>query len=395
MDYYLPGHKSGGPLRSVSNLVASLGGEFEFCVVTRDRDLGDAVPYDGVRPGVWQAFGGGMVLYASPGWRTAWGLFRLLRGGQFHLVYLNSFFSRLFSMFPVWLGALGLTPARRFLLAPRGEFGAGALSLKARRKRIYLGLIHVVRVYRDVLWHASSDFEASEIRQVIGQRSKVRRALPLVRPTACEPRVLTALDMPVPVKGHVHAPGARHKQAGHLDVVFLSRISRQKNLLGALEILAGVTGRIDFHIYGPKEEAGYWERCRRLIGRLPVNIRVHDHGPIPHHEVVPALESHDVFFLPTFGENFGHVFLEALLAGCPLLISDRTPWRQMDAIGAGWDFPLERVDLFQRTFETLVQMGPAEFARMSARARDYGWTRATDRSVLEDNRQLFLKSLAG
>jgi glycosyltransferase involved in cell wall biosynthesis len=35
---------------------------------------------------------------------------------------------------------------------------------------------------------------------------------------------------------------------------------------------------------------------------------------------------YDFFVLPTIGENFGYVFLEALAAGCPLITSDRTPW---------------------------------------------------------------------
>jgi glycosyltransferase involved in cell wall biosynthesis len=46
-------------------------------------------------------------------------------------------------------------------------------------------------------------------------------------------------------------------------------------------------------------------------------------------------------FLPSLGENFGHVIVEALSAGCPILISDRTPWRGLAERGVGWDLPLE------------------------------------------------------
>ena len=46
--HYPPAYKAGGPLRSVSNLVECLGDDLEFWVLTRDRDLGDAVPLPGI-----------------------------------------------------------------------------------------------------------------------------------------------------------------------------------------------------------------------------------------------------------------------------------------------------------------------------------------------------------
>ena len=49
------------------------------------------------------------------------------------------------------------------------------------------------------------------------------------------------------------------------------------------------------------------------------------------------------FILPTLGENFGHVFIEALAAGCPLIISNRTPWLELEKKGIGWDIPLENL----------------------------------------------------
>ena len=46
VDYYLPGYKAGGPIRTIANMVSQLGGEFEFLIVTRERDFLDTVPYD-------------------------------------------------------------------------------------------------------------------------------------------------------------------------------------------------------------------------------------------------------------------------------------------------------------------------------------------------------------
>ncbi len=47
--YYLPGFKGGGKLVTIRNLVAALGNQFHFKVMTADRDLGDSESYRGHR----------------------------------------------------------------------------------------------------------------------------------------------------------------------------------------------------------------------------------------------------------------------------------------------------------------------------------------------------------
>ena len=54
-----------------------------------------------------------------------------------------------------------------------------------------------------------------------------------------------------------------------------------------------------------------------------------------------------LFVLPTEGENFGHAIFEALAVGCPILISDQTPWRKLSEKKAGIDLPLSRIRFTQ------------------------------------------------
>ena len=51
--------------------------------------------------------------------------------------------------------------------------------------------------------------------------------------------------------------------------------------------------------------------------------------------VEESLQASHLFALLTLGENFGHAIGEALRAGCPVLISDQTPWTDVVATGAG------------------------------------------------------------
>ena len=101
------------------------------------------------------------------------------------------------------------------------------------------------------------------------------------------------------------------------------------------------------------------------------------------------MREHDLFFLPTLGENFGHVILEAFCAGCPVLISDQTPWRDLQGKGIGWDLPLDRPDLFQDVLQNCVDMNSLEYVKWSDRAREYGFQVTTGDKVVEQNRQLF------
>jgi hypothetical protein len=53
--YYLPGFRSGGPVRSVSNLVQVLGDDYDFRIVCYDHDKG--VPYTNIAPRQWSRVG--------------------------------------------------------------------------------------------------------------------------------------------------------------------------------------------------------------------------------------------------------------------------------------------------------------------------------------------------
>ncbi len=67
--------------------------------------------------------------------------------------------------------------------------------------------------------------------------------------------------------------------------------------------------------------------------------------------------------LPTLNENFGHVIWESLAAGCPVLLSDQTPWRDLSSKGAGWDIPLNSPEIFVEQLQRVAQMTEEELNR--------------------------------
>ncbi len=390
---YLPGRKSGGPVRSIANIVERLGDEYEFSIVTADRDFGESRPYENVEAGRWTTLGKSRVRYLRPWEISPPALGRVLREVDYDLLYVNNLFATI-SRATFVLRRLNRLRDRPTVIAPRGELSAGALALKAWKKAPYLWLTDRLGLYKSVVWHASSEVEKDDILRVFcggvqrGRDSllaKTRVAPEMV----CLPLVQVAPNLSGGGPAGISPSRRPGKEPGSARIAFLSRISRKKNLDGALRLLATAQGSVDLDVYGYREDESYWHECEKLIGQLPANVRVAYRGVADPDDVIGILSGYHLLFVPTLGENFGHVFVEGLSAGCLILTSDRTPWRGLAERKVGWDLPLSDADAFRRAIGEVVAMDSAEFDRRSALAVDYARRFAEDPSVVEANRQLF------
>ena len=375
-DYFDPGFKAGGAPRSVANFIDHFGDEYSFRVVTRDRDLGDSQPYEVSGSGQWTQLRHAQVLYLPPAEIGMGTLRRILNHTQHDVLYLNSYFSPRFTIAPLVLRRLGLVPTRPTILAPRGELEPARLRLKSTKKALYLSVARILGLHENVLWHASTQTEADYFRRAIGSGIDIS----------------VAIDLPTRMELDAVKPSRLHKSEGALSIAFVSRVSREKNLDIALKLLKSVSGQIDFHVYGPHVDVPYWKECENLISSLPANIRVHDHGAVSPRAIAGVLQRHHVMLLPTRGENYGHVVLEALVAGCLPIISDQTPWRDLEQLGVGWDIPLARPEQFRAALQRCIDMDDSQFATMSAHARRFGAGVAESAEAPAQNRALLEKS---
>lgn len=361
--WYLPGHKSGGPVKTVSNLVNSLGEDFCFYVVTRDRDIGDSSPYEGVVAGDWNAAEKSSVFYVSPGVRGWIQIARLILKNRWDCVYFNSFFSIIFSFSPLILSVL---KKNAVLLGPRGQFSEGAFDIGVRKKRFFVSIFKFLGLHRRVVWQASTDYERADINRIFGD----------------------AVDVFVSedIGSRNYVDSVSGKSENGLRLVFLSRISPKKNLDFAISILKEVDFSVSLDIYGPKEDMEYWGVCESAMTGLPENVSVSYKGMVEASEVVGVLKGYDAFFFPTKGENYGHVIAEALCAGLPLLIADTTPWRNLG--GIGWDFPLSDVDGFRNALKELNAMDSDEYKRLRLRVLDWAKKKFNSPEAVDANKEM-------
>lgn len=372
IDWYLPGFRAGGPVRSVKAIVQLLSGDFRFSIVTSDTDFGAASPYDSVKADEWnQLPDGTRVLYCSVRKQTRDFYAQVLRKEQPDIVYFNSLFSRPFTITPLRL-VKKILPSAKVILAPRGMLGEGALQLKKGKKKLFLSLAKLTGLYRDLTWHASSEQEEKEIRAVFGRQANVRIAMNLSAPVLTDFR-------------------NRKKEAGTLHLFFLSRISPKKNLLKAIQLLnqSGAVGMIRFTIYGPVEDAAYWTLCENEMKKAPAGIQFSYNGEITHGAIAPALADEHFLFFPTHHENFGHVILEAFAASCPVIISDQTPWKGLKEKQIGWELPLSKPELFTAAILEALAMNQEQYSEWAGAAYRYAEAFAANNAILEANRRLF------
>ena len=370
--YYLPGFKNGGAVQSLVNMCHWLGSDFDFRVVTRDRDRGDTQPYAGLAPGLWHPVDGAQVWYLPAPYWSPRRLRRVVMETSPDLLYFQSSLDPALTIMPLVLRRLGLLPRTiPVLVAPQGEFSPGALSLKRTKKLSYLHAAKWLGLYRNVMWHATSPEEERLIRVWWGREAKVGTVSYL------------------PARADEAGAGCRApKQAGMLRLVFLSRIHPKKNLSAVLKFLLEVTVRVTLDIYGPIEDKGYWDKCQNLIATLPRNIEINYKGCVHPDDVIPTLSHYELFVLPTLGENFGFVILEALMAGCPVLLSDQTPWRDLPTKQIGFDLPLDQPNKFIEVIERFTAMDDHEFQNWSRMAREHGTRLSENPDALRTSRAL-------
>jgi glycosyltransferase involved in cell wall biosynthesis len=162
---------------------------------------------------------------------------------------------------------------------------------------------------------------------------------------------------------------------GPLRLVFVARLDPNKNLGFALQTLALVRVPLQFDIIGPVVRAEYWRHCQQLIAALPAHVQVRYLGAMPHDQVMSALGRCEMLFFPSQAENNGYVILEALVAGCALLISDRTPWRGLADLGVGLDLPLDNEQAFAAAIDAFARLPESLRLNQRQRAQAYGLSR--------------------
>lgn len=364
---YLPGYKDGGPVRSIKNLTDFLGDEYNFKILTCDRDHGDTESYPDIIINDWNTVGKAQVYYVSPGGFTRSTIVEL--ASRVDLVYVCGCFND-YSINTLVANRLGKIKVP-VVVASMGLFSPMAFRLKYKKKKLFTLIFNLLGMFRNIYWSATSEMEISEICQQVWAKKE---------------QFYIAEDLPRKVD---ETPIVKRKEAGAVDVVWISRISPKKNLKVAIEILKDVTAKVSFTIYGPIHDQEYWDECRCELKKLPQNIKWQYKGNVESEEVVEKLKLHHVFLFPTLGENYGHVIQEALSAGCPCILSDQTPWQDLEKKNVGYVYPINNLKLFTEAIEYYASLNQTNWNEIVATAHNYAVENGSKKIETTGYRRIF------
>ncbi len=365
---YLPATRYGGPIYSVHSLCAALarrGHAVEVYTTNVDGAGESAVPLDqpldldGVQvryfPSTWLR-----RLYWSPAMAR-----RLaLTIGGFDLLHLHSVF--------LWPTALGGRLARRagvpYVLSPRGMLIAELIQRRgALRKRAWITWVERRNLAGAAALHFTAEAEREAYRQL---RLPAREALVIPN----------GVEWPHPYQAEQLSPEVRALVGEGGYLLLLGRMSWKKGIERLIDAVALLPG--ERAVVVGNDEEGLLPALRAQVARLGLAERVAFLPRSVEGADKEALFAHAALFvLPSYSENFGNVVLEAMLRGCPVVVSAEVGAAEVVTASGGGLVVAGDAASLAAAIRQLEPRSVAEAMGSAGRAyveRYYGWDRVAE-----------------
>jgi glycosyltransferase involved in cell wall biosynthesis len=251
------------------------------------------------------------------------------------------------------------------VISPRGMMSPWAWNHHRLKKSLAARFIHPRALSAAAGWHATSEAEAGEIR-----------ALGFKQPVCVAPNGVISPSPAEEIAAAQHWRTLVPALAGRRVALFYSRLHSKKRVLELIDLwLSKPRGDWILLIAGIPEQYTVNQLDAYLVrngGAHQIIVQDGTHEPPPY-----AVAS--LFVLPTHSENFGLVVAEALVRGVPVLTTDGTPWKSLDAQGAGRCVSWEN---YGAALDTLLAASPETLHASGERARAwavpaFSWTRTS------------------
>lgn len=214
------------------------------------------------------------------------------------------------------------------LISARGALSKWSLQNKrALSKKIWLALL-INPFLRNAWWHATSEQEKREILELYPA------AMVIVIPNGADVAGFGNARR-IPGSEYLKKFAGVDRQAGKI-IVSMGRLHKKKGFSLLIEAFASLLANYqDAILLIAGDDDGERLNLEILIEQLGLKGKVFLIGALDGQIKAEFLSGADLFVLPSYSENFGNVYLEAMAAGLPIVASKETPWEQIERIGCG------------------------------------------------------------
>jgi glycosyltransferase involved in cell wall biosynthesis len=249
-----------------------------------------------------------------------------------------------------------------YVITAHGMLDPWSLSQRSLKKRLYM----LLRLRRNLNRAAAVHFTTDIERDLTGP-------LHIKAPAIVEPYCLDLSEFnQLPARGSFRK---KFPQVGDRKIVlFLSRLHPKKGLDLLIPAFAHANAKDSVLVLAGPVDPDYEAELDRLIEQHGLRDRVVKTGMLYNGTRVAALTDAELFVLPSYQENFGIAVVEALAAGCPVVISDQVNiHRQVSSAGVGAVIPTNVEALAEQISHWMND--DAERHRVARRARDFAMRR--------------------
>ena len=224
---------------------------------------------------------------------------------KYDVIHIHSFFS-----FFCTIGAIIARQKKvKYIITPHGQLDNWVVNQGKLKKQLYTILLEKKNIQNAAAIHCTTEQEAQDVVNFgittptsmisLGVNSIIE--IPDAKNYLCK---IYNLSSTIPI------------------ILFLSRLHQKKNLEFLLEILSHVKDKRNFHlIIAGTGNIKYVQYIKALAFSLNLKSYCTFTGFVSGRDKALLLQGADIFTLPSFGENFCLVLLEAMASGLPAIIT--------------------------------------------------------------------------
>jgi glycosyltransferase involved in cell wall biosynthesis len=261
-----------------------------------------------------------------------------------------------------------------YVMSPHGMLDPWSMSQSRIKKQLYMA----ARMRRNLNAASAIHFTTPTERDLV-------MPMGLAAPAIVEPNGVDISEFDrLPPRGSFRA---KFPQLGNRPIVlFLGRLHYKKGFDLLIPAFAEMKDPNAMLVIAGPDADNYRDQIQKMIDRHSLAGRVLFTGMLRGAQRIEAFVDADIFALPSYQENFGIAVVEALAAGCPVIISDQVNiWQTVKEANVGGVVPTQveplAAELNRWLSDDTLRKSAAQRAAALVR-REYDWSEIAKRWVM-------------